>query len=266
MSKKCVSLIRVSTELQTESNGGTSLPIQREKLTDYAKMNSYDLIGTYEDVYSGGYESRMGIEKVKDLVKNGQVDVVLVYKCDRLFRSMLAFSKFYELLKKYDVELVSVSEGLSSKNETASLVFNLMMSVAQYEKSTIVNRLSSGRHYKAKNGIRGFGGVVPFGYKRTTKGEVVVDTDNSRAVQYIYKKVNQLKSSKMTKTKKTQHILKLLKQKGYKFNGQDFDCYKLRRILSNPFYIGVLNYGSTSSLGSHQAIVSKRLYNAVQNV
>jgi site-specific DNA recombinase len=190
----------------------------------------------------------------------------LVYKCDRLFRSMLAFSKFYDLLKTYDVELVSVSEGLSSKNQTASLVFNLMMSVAQYEKSTIVNRLSSGRHYKVKQGIRGYGGVVPFGYKRTNKGDVVVDSQNSKSVQYIYKKVNQLKDSKMSKTKKTQHILRLLKQKGYTFNGKDFDCYKLRRVLSNPFYMGVINYGSSSSMGTHQPLVSKRLYNLVQSV
>ena len=138
-----------------------------------------------------------------------------------------------------------------------------MMSVAQYEKTNIANRMNSGRHYKTKNGVRGFGGVVPFGYKRTIKGDVALDPENSKVVQYIYKKVNQLRGSKMSKTKKTQHILKLLKSKGYTFNGKGFDRHKLRQILSNPFYMGTLKYGNTTSVGVHQPIVSKRLYNLV---
>ena len=258
--KKCVSLIRVSTDLQQD---GTSLDLQREKLTEYADSNNLQLIDTYQDIYSGGYETRDGIEKVKDLIKSKSIDVVLIYKVDRLFRSMLAFSKFYKLIEDNGIELISVSENLRSGDRVNSLVFNLMMSVATYEKSTIVNRLNSGRHYRTKQGLRGFGGKVPFGYKRDQKGNVVIDDNNSKIVQYIYKKINQLKSSKMSKTKKTQHLLKLLKSKNYLFNGKQFDRHKVRQILSNKFYMGELKYGNTISVGQHQPIVSKRLFNLV---
>jgi site-specific DNA recombinase len=261
--KKSVGLLRISTELQTEKNGGTSLQIQHEKISQYIKLNDFEMVGMFEDVCSGGLETRDGIEKVIKLIKSKSVDVVLIYKVDRLFRSMLGFSKFYQLIKKYDVELISVCEGLSSKNETSSLVFNLMMSVGEFEKSTIKNRLSSGRHFKSKMGVRGFGGRVPFGYVRNINGDVIVDVENSKIVSYIYKKVNQLKSSTMTKTKKTQHLLKLLAEKKYTFRGKKFDTFKVRQILSNPFYMGTLKYGSTISKGIHEPIISKRLYGMV---
>ena len=67
--KKSVGLLRISTELQTEKNGGTSLQIQHEKISQYIKLNDFEMVGMFEDVCSGGLETRDGIEKVIKLIK-----------------------------------------------------------------------------------------------------------------------------------------------------------------------------------------------------
>lgn len=76
--------------------------------------------------------------------------------------------------------------------------------------------------------------------------------------------MNQLMKENITKTKRTQKLLKSLKRKGYKYYGKDFTHQNVKLILSNPFYYGELNYGSIQSTHIHPTIVSKRLYNGVQ--
>lgn len=262
MSKTAVSLIRVSTDLQTEKNGGTSLALQKQKLTQYAEMNDLNMVHIFEDVASGGLETRDGIEKTKALILEGGIDIVLTYKTDRCFRSMLGFSKFYTFLKEHDVELISVAEGISSKSSTGELIYNLMMSVGAHEKNIINQRLQSGRQMKVSRGVRGFGSRIPFGYKRNTDtNEIELDEKDSVIVKYIFQKVNQLKKSKMSPSKRTRHLLKLLAQKNYEFHGHPFTRFNIRDLVSNTFYCGELNYGDMKVVGKHKPIVSKRLFN-----
>ena len=97
---RAISLIRISTILQTEKNGGTGIQFQTEKLSQYATLNDFNLIKTITDVCSGGLETRDGIEELKSHIENGDVDIVLIWNVSRAFRSMIHFTKFYEYLKK----------------------------------------------------------------------------------------------------------------------------------------------------------------------
>ena len=158
-------------------------------------------------------------------------------------------------LKNHNVELISVSEGFRSSRKEHQMVFEIMMSVAAYEKSIIKSRLSSGRKMKVKMGVRGFGGTLPLGYSKYSDGEIRPD-GNSEIVKYIFKKMNQLNKRNLTKTKKTQTILKLLKNRNYTYKGKCFKKWNIKSILNNKFYIGEMSYGSITCNHNYDTLIS----------
>ena len=256
---RVVGLVRVSSHIQSEGSG---LQFQTEKIQQYSLLNDFNLISLISDGCSGSYETRDGIEEVKILIENDEVDKVIIWNTSRCFRSMLHFSRFYDYLKKHNIELLSVSEGLSSFSKHGSMVYGIMSSISEFERSIIKERMMSGKITKVKNGERKIGGRMTFGYSNNN-GSIEVN-ENGIIVRYIFKKMNELMKQNLTKTKRTQKLLKSLKRKGYKYYGKDFTHQNVKSILSNPFYYGELNYGSISSNHVHQTLVSKRLYNGVQ--
>tara|TARA_A100000164_G_C21866945_1_gene753062 strand:+ start:242 stop:1063 length:822 start_codon:yes stop_codon:yes gene_type:complete len=262
--KKAVSLVRISTTLQSEEHGGTGVQFQTEKLLHFSTLNDFQHIKIITDVASGGLDTRDGIEKLKEMIGNKEVDIVMVWNVSRAFRSMINFVKFYEYLKKNDVELISVSEGIRSSRKEGEMMFGIMCSIASYEKEIIRERMISGRVTKVKNGIRGFGGKVPFGYKKLEDGEIKPDDKNSKVVDYIFRKSNSLlKRPKLSKSKRTATLLKLLKDRGFTYRGKEFTRWNIRDILKNTFYIGELKYGDIKTKHNYKPLVSKRLFNQV---
>ena len=125
MGYKSVALIRVSTTLQTEENGGTSIQLQKEKLNQYADLHDLELNDVIVDVASGGLETRDGVEKLKEMIERKEVDKVLIYNVSRAFRSMVHFTTFYEYLKKNNVELISVCEGSRSSRKEHQMIVDI---------------------------------------------------------------------------------------------------------------------------------------------
>ena len=141
-------------------------------------------------------------------------------------------------------------------------MFGIMCSIAGYEKELINERMRSGKITKLKNGKRAIGGKLPFGYERID-GEIVLDKENGKIVEYIYKTINRINKKRYSATKKTKQMLKLLKKNGYTYKGSEFKNYHLKSILGNEFYIGELKYGSESVNHIHPTLISKRLFNSV---
>ena len=187
---RAVILSRVSTILQTEEHGGTGIEFQENKLKQYATIYEMNIVGKVSDVASGGLSTRNGIQELEKLVTDGLVDVVLIWNVSRAFRSMVHFTTFYEFLNIHKVELVSVSEGIRSSTKTGKMMFGVLCSLAEFEKSVISERMMSGKITKARSGSRKFGGKIPFGYKKSNDGEIEVDSTNSKIVKYIFKKTN----------------------------------------------------------------------------
>ena len=259
--RKSVGLVRVSTHLQSEGSG---LQFQTEKIQQYSKLNDLDLLTVVSDVCSGSYSTREGIEEVKSMVEDGTVDKVIIWNTSRCFRSMLHFSRFYDFLKQHKVELLSVSEGLSSFSKHGSMVFGIMSSISEYEREIIKERMISGKVTKVKNGERKFGGKLCFGY--SMKDGTVTTDDNSKIVKFIFKKMNELMKQNITKTKRTQKLLKSLHRKGYNYYGKKFTHQNVKSILKNTFYYGELRYGDIQTNHIHNTIISKRLFNNVQYI
>ena len=261
--KNTVAVTRVSTQLQTVEMGGTGIQFQSEKLSQYATLNDLNLIKTITDVCSGGLDTRDGIEELKSDIEKGGVDIVLIWNVSRAFRSMVHFARFYDYLKTHKVELISVSEGIRSSRKEGEMMFGIMCSIASYEKEIIRERMMSGRTTKVKNGIRGFGSKVPYGYMKNSDGEIVVDKKSAQVVDYIFRKSNSMLKRNLTKTKRTRTLLSLLKQRGFKYHGKDFKRWNIRDILNNRFYIGEMNYGNIKTTHNYKPIISKRLFNQV---
>ena len=262
--KKAVSLVRISTTIQSEENGGTGVQFQTEKLLQFSNLNDFQHIKTITDVASGGLETRDGVELLKIMIERNEVDIVMIWNVSRAFRSMIYFTKFYEYLKNHNVELISVSEGIRSSRKEGEMMFGIMCSIAGYEKDLIADRMMSGRYMKVKSGIRGFGSKLPFGYNKNTDGEVELDEDNSKVVKYIFRKMNSLiKNPKLTKSKRTRRLLKLLQNRNFTYNGKPFTRWNVRDILNNTFYFGELKYGEIKTNHIYQPIISKRLFNQV---
>ena len=262
--KNTIGLTRVSTYRQSELAGGTGIEFQSDKLTQYATFNDLNLIKIISDVASGGLETRDGIEELKTLIEGGDIDVVLIYNVSRAFRSMIHFTKFYEYLKNHNVELISVSEGIRSSTPTGKMMFGVLTSISELEKDVIASRCQSGVLTKIKNSERGFGGRVPFGYKRDNDGELVVDNKSANIVKYIFKKYNQLlKNPKFNKNTRTRRLIKLLNARGFTFRGKRFQGWNIRDILKSEFYIGTMKYGDITTTHKYPTLVSKRLFNQV---
>ena len=173
--KRAYGLCRVST-INQEHN--TSIEHQKEKISQYSNLNNFNLVDVITDVCSGGLETRDGIEEIKSLIDDGKVDVVLIWNTSRAFRSMIAFSKFYEYLKTNSVELISVSEGIRSSRKEGEMMFGIMCSIAGYEKDLIRERMMSGKMTKLNKGIRSIGGSLPYGYSTDSKtNEIIVDEE-----------------------------------------------------------------------------------------
>ena len=257
-------LIRVSS-LSQKNN--TSLGFQTKRIKDYCSVYEFDLNGIITETESGGrsVDERTGLTELKRLIENEECDTIIVNKVDRLGRSLLQGLLFLKYCEEHSVRVISISENIDTNEPSSKLVTNILYSIAEHEKSTILSRLSDGRERTFEKGFKPYGGNLSFGYQKNNRGEIVVDEENSQIVKYIFKKWNLLSKMKhLSKTKKTQRMLKLLKQRGYSFNGKDFRHWNLKDILSNPIYSGWIRWKNNLTESSYPRIVSRRLFNQVQ--
>lgn len=256
-------LIRVSTLGQKEN---TSLENQSKRIKDYCSVYDLSLKEIITETESGGknVEDRTGLSKLKRLIETGECKTIVVNKVDRLGRSLLQGLLFLKHCEDNDVRVICIENGLDSSRPDSKLIINILFSIAENEKDTIKSRLSSGRERTFLLGKKPYGGNLSFGYRKNNKGEIVIDKFDSEVVKYIFKKWNLLTKMKhLTKTKRTQRMLKLLKRKGFKFHGKEFKYYNLHDILSNPLYAGILKWKDRITDSIYPTIVSKRLYNLV---
>lgn len=260
--KKTYGIVRISTTSQSELNGGTGVEFQTKKLNQYAELNDYELEEIFVDEISGVIDDRLGITKLTKLIKDDKVERVLIWNTSRLFRSMVLFARFYEMLNKNNVELISVSEGIKSSEKTGEMLFSIMVGISAYEKSIIAERMMSGKITKVRNGKRAIGGRLPFGYEKKD-GEIVLNETDGKIVKFIYKTINGYNKKNYTATKRTQRMLNLLKKKGYEYKGKEFKNYHLKSIIGNEFYVGELTYSNEIINHIHPTIISKRLFNSV---
>jgi site-specific DNA recombinase len=242
----------------------TSLPYQTQKIQEYCQLNELELTDVLSEADSGGNDDREVLGCIKEMIENQIIDTLLVWKIDRLGRTMLGSLQFIELCKTNDVRVVSITDNIDTSLEQSTLMLNILLSIATEERRQIKMRCNSGREMRWKSNQVPYGKLA-YGYKRNKKGSVVIDEQIKPIIQYIFKKWNLLMKMKhLTKSKRTIRLLKLLKRNGYTFYGKDFKWWNLKTILNNSFYCGLVTWKGEVKQSICEPIISKRLFNQIQ--
>ena len=207
--------------------------------------------------FSGGNMDRPGLRELFLDIEAGLVDCVVVYKIDRLTRSLLDFSKIVEIFNKNNVSFVAVTQSFNTSNSMGRLMLNVLLSFAQYERELSGERVRDKIAASKKLGYW-MGGYAPLGYDSQNKG-LVINENESKIVKYIFGKFMELKSI-------TKLLNDLIDQNIKTKCGRNFSKKTLRHLLENPAYKGFVRHKEAEYKGLHEAIIDEEMFANVQAI
>ncbi|MBF0176477.1 MAG: recombinase family protein [Magnetococcales bacterium] len=256
---RCAIYTRKSTDegLDMEFN---SLDAQRESCEAYIasqKSEGWFLVpDRYDDGgFSGANLERPALKRLLEQVEAGLVNVVVVYKIDRLTRSLLDFAKLVETFDRHEVTFASVTQSFNTTTSMGRLTLNVLLSFAQFEREIAAERIRDKIAASKRKGIW-MGGHVPIGYiVRDRKLEVV--PEEAELIRFIFKRYLETGSA-LT-------IVEELDLAGaVARSGKPFDKGYIYRILGNRHYLGEIPMGEQSFPGEHDALVDQESWNKAQ--
>ncbi|MCA0871426.1 recombinase family protein [Seohaeicola saemankumensis] len=259
--RRCAVYTRKSTEegLDQEFN---SLDAQREACEAYVASQKSEgwvlLRDRYDDGgISGGTLERPALQRLIADIEDGLVDVVVVYKIDRLSRSLADFAKLVEVFDRTGVTFVSVTQSFNTTTSMGRLTLNILLSFAQFEREVIAERV---RDKIAASKAKGMwmGGVPPLGYEVKDR-KLVIIPDQAEDVRLIFRRFTEIGSATL--------LARDLKDRGITTKQGRPICKKyLYRLLNNRIYIGEITHKGTSYPGQHEGIVPRELWDKVHAI
>jgi site-specific DNA recombinase len=256
---RCAVYTRKSSEegLEMEFN---SLEAQRESCEAYVasqRPEGWILVpDRYDDGgFSGGTLERPALKRLRSDIEAGQIDVVVVYKIDRLSRSLMDFSRLVEVFDQHKVTFVSVTQSFNTTTSMGRLTLNVLLSFAQFEREVIGERIRDKFAASRKRGMW-MGGWAPLGYEVRDRKLVVNEVD-AELVRSIFQRF--LKAGSTT-TLARELITENVRNK----YGKLVDKGILYKMLSNPVYIGVAVHKGVSYPGEHVGIIDRKIWDKVQ--
>ena len=259
--KRCAVYTRKSTEYGLDQDFN-SLDAQREAgehmIASQAGNGWILLKDQYDDGgYSGGTLERPALQRLMGDIRAGKVDLVIVYKADRLCRSMAKFYNLIEFFEAHGVSFVSVSERFDTSTAMGRLFVNMLQSFAQYEREQTSDRVKDKVAAAKKRGLW-TGGSPPFGYKPVDKKLIIVE-DEARIVRRIFHGFVNCGSA-------TQ-LARELRQEGLvNRNGNLFNKCAISKILNNKTYLGLVAFKGEVYEGQHKEIVSRRVWDQAHSI
>lgn len=257
---RCAVYTRKSTEegLEMEFN---SLDAQRESCESYVasqKAEGWVLVPTHYDDggFSGGTLERPGLKRLLADIEAGLIDVVVVYKIDRLSRSLMDFSKLVEVFDRNDVTFVSITQSFNTTTSMGRLTLNILLSFAQFEREVIGERVRDKVAASRRKGIW-MGGPVPFGYRCADRKLLVVE-DEAATVRMIFERFIRTGSATL--------LVGELAAEGVTRRGKKLDKGGLYKMLANQVYIGKTVHKGVAYDGEHEAIIDMALWDKVRSV
>src|SRR3989449_7416024 len=240
---RCAMYTRVSTErgLAQEFN---SLDAQYDAASAYIKSQAHagwTLIKSHYDDggYSGGSTDRPDLQRLLDDIRSRKIDVIVVYKVDRLTRSLADFAKLVELFDAHGVSFVSVTQQFNTTTSMGRLTLNVLLSFAQFEREVTSERIRDKIAASKRKGLW-VGGITPLGYTTKDRKIVVVEEEAER-VRTIFQRYLELGSLNrlMADLRERGIVTKVRSLKTRRtVGGIPFTRGALAHFLRNPFYIG----------------------------
>jgi site-specific DNA recombinase len=266
---RCAIYTRVSTDhgLDQEFN---SLDAQYDAASAYIKSQAHAgwtlIKSRYDDGgYSGGSTDRPDLQKLLDDIRARKLDVIVVYKVDRLTRSLADFAKLVELFDSHGVSFVSVTQQFNTTTSMGRLTLNVLLSFAQFEREVTSERIRDKIAASKRKGLW-VGGPLPLGY-HMEDGKIAVIEEEAERVRQIYRRylelggVNALVRDLRERNFRSKSRLLAT---GATRGGVLFGRGSLFYLLRNRFYIGEIKYKDEILPGEQPAIMDRALFDAVQ--
>ena len=258
---RCAVYTRKSTEEGLEQ-AFNSLDAQREACEAFIASQRAEGWVLVHDRYddggvSGGTLDRPALKRLLADIEAGLIDVVVVYKIDRLSRSLMDFAKLVETFDTHAVTFVSVTQSFNTTTSMGRLTLNILLSFAQFEREVIGERV---RDKIAASRARGMwmGGPVPLGY-RVENRRLVVDDAGAATVRRVFEGFAELGSAT--------RLLPILREEGLVTStGRPFDKGAVYKLLVNRVYIGEAVHKGRSYPGEHEAIIPRELWDRVHAI
>ena len=258
---RCAVYTRKSTEegLDKEFN---SLQAQREACEAYVASQRSEGWALIRDAYddggfSGGTLERPGLQQLLADIEEGLVDVVVVYKIDRLSRSLMDFSKLVEVFDRAGVTFVSVTQSFNTTTSMGRLTLNILLSFAQFEREVIAERVRDKIRASRQKGMW-MGGSVPLGYVVKDR-KLVVHEPDAAVVRSMFERFLRVGSATV--------LARELRAEGVlTTKGRPIDKGYLYKCLSNRTYLGLAIHKGTAYPGEHAAIISQDLWDKVHAI
>jgi site-specific DNA recombinase len=267
---RCAIYTRKSTEegLEQEFN---SLDAQRESAEAYIRSQVHEgwicLPDRYDDGgFTGGNMERPALRRLLADIEAGKIDCVLVYKVDRLSRSLLDFARMMEAFEKHHVSFVSVTQQFNTATSMGRLVLNVLLSFAQFEREIISERTRD-KIAAARRKGKWSGGHPILGYDVHINKKLLVNADEAVLVQAIFDLYLQYESLLAVVEELARRGCvnkRWATRRGHERGGQAFTTTSLYRLLTNVAYVGRVRYKQEVHAGEHQGIVDPKVWQRVQ--
>ena len=268
---RCAIYTRKSTEEGLEQ-AFNSLDAQREACAAFILSQKHEgwsvLAIPYDDGgYSGGTMERPALTRLVADIEAGKVDVVVVYKVDRLTRALSDFAKLVEIFDRHGVSFVSITQQFNTTTSMGRLTLNVLLSFAQFEREVIAERVRDKIAASKKKGMW-MGGMPPLGYDVKDR-KLIVNEDEARTVIHIFRRYLELKSMRALRDGLATTGIRSKRRvhpDGSTYGGQRAVSGALYLMLQNRIYRGEIMHKGNAYPGEHQAIVEQSLWDGVQAV
>ncbi len=217
--------------------------------------------------YSGGTLERPALKRLFQDIQEGKIDCVVIYKIDRLSRSLFDFQKIIELFDQHKVSFASVTQNFTTDDSVGRLMLNIMLSFAQYERELTGERIRDKHSASRKKGMW-MGGKPPLGYD-VKERKLVINEAEAKIVRILFHSYTETES--ITETvrdlNKQGFVTKTwIPNSGKLQKGQKFDKKSVRRILENHIYAGKVKHKDQIYDGLHEAIIADDLWQKVKDI
>ncbi len=269
--KRCAIYTRKSTE-EGLDQAFNSLDAQRESCEAYITSQRNEgwrrVKARFDDGgLSGGNTDRPGLQALLAEIEAGRIDIIVVYKVDRLTRSLADFAKLVERFDKHGVSFVSVTQQFNTSSSMGRLTLNVLLSFAQFEREVTAERIRDKIAASRKKGLW-TGGNPPLGYDNVDKA-LVINAAEAATVRRLFdayrdlgcaRKVIEIARAEGLVTKKHPG------ERGGGRGGKPITRGPLYWLLANPIYAGYVRAGDSLCEGVHEAIIDRETWNAVQTM
>jgi site-specific DNA recombinase len=245
---------RISTD---EENQPTSLHSQRERLEAFCKaQEDWRVVAHHEDRATGTKLDRPGLQAALDLARSGKIDLLLVYRVDRLSRKVRQLAQLAEELDRVDVALRSATEPFDTGAAAGRMMLQMLAVFAEFEHATIVDRVTAGIERRAKEG-RWATGKLPFGYTRNDDKDVVPDEREAPIVRRVFQLYTRDRLG-------TTSIARLLTDECAPAPARGWHPAVVQWLLENEAYLGRVHWRGDSYPGLHEPLINEHVFQAAQ--